>query len=277
MPDLRDTVFAPVAVASAPPRPKPVRTSRGWVLVGAPILTFLLMTAMFAGAFSLAMQVGKPAITRFEIAAFYARLMQYNATHQALLIVQDLFTVFAIWLLLPKKGPAGFASYYPRVSRPILLAAALSGAVLLLAVVTGLGELVARHLVSFHTSRSEAELAPSSLIDLIPALLVGSVVAPLAEELYFRGVLLRWLRSRLPLAVSIVISSALFALLHFKFTAHVGLEGWVLTGGIFTVGVLAAVWSVGTRSLWPSTVAHGAYNTIAITLPFIAGYLSRQT
>jgi hypothetical protein len=277
MPDLRDTVFvATSAPAAAPlPRPRPVRTARGWVLIVAPVLAYLLMTAMLAGAFRLAAHVLTSRPEPFEIAMTYARVMQYNATHQVLLILQDLFIIFSVWLLLPKRGPAGLASYYPPVSRPIIVLAALSGVVLLVGVVIGLGELAARHYVSFHTSKSEAELAPSSLLDLIPALLVGSIVAPLAEELYFRGVLLRWLRTRLPLAASILISAALFALLHFKFTAHVGLEGWVLTGGIFTVGILAALWSVGTRSLWPSTIAHGSYNAIAISLPFLAGYLGR--
>jgi hypothetical protein len=202
-------------------------------------------------------------------------MAHYNVTHQALLIIQDVFIIFAIWLLLPKKGPARLATYYPRVSRPIIVLAALSGVVLVVGVVAGLGELATHHYVTFHASKTEQELAPSSLLDLIPALLVGSIVAPLAEELYFRGVLLRWLRSRLPLAAAIPISAALFALLHFKFTEHIGLEGWVLTAGIFAVGILAAAWSVGTRSLWPSTIAHGTYNAIAISLPFLAGFLNR--
>jgi membrane protease YdiL (CAAX protease family) len=275
MPDLRDTVFAPVGVAktSAPAPPKSVHSARGWVLIGAPVLAFLLMAAMFAGAFNLVTQVPSP--DRAEIAMLYARAMQSNAAHQALLILQDAFIIFAIWLLLPKKGPARLASYYQRVSRPVIVLAALSGVVLVAGLVTGLGELAANHYVTFHASKTEQELAPSSLLDLIPALLVGSIVAPLAEELYFRGVLLRWLRSRLPLVASILISAALFALLHFKFTEHIGLEGWVLTAGIFTVGILAAAWSIGTRSLWPSTIAHGTYNAIAISLPFLAGFLNR--
>ena len=278
MPDLRDTVaiVSPEGRAEAPAvQPKSVRTARGWVLIGAPILAFLLMTGIFAGIFAVALHVSNPPLKNTEVAMLYARVMQYNAAHQVLLILQDLLIVFSVWLLLPKTGPAGFASYFPRVSPPTLVLAALSGALLVVAVVYGLEALETRHIVSFHASRTEQQLAPSNLIDLVPALLVGAVVAPIAEELYFRGLLLRWLRSRFSLVTSVLVSAALFALLHFKFTDHVGLEGWVLTAGIFTVGILAAAWSIGARSLWPSAIAHGTYNAIAITLPLIAYYFGR--
>lgn len=278
MPDLRDTVAISspegpgVPVASAP---RPVRTTRGWVLIGAPVLAFILMSGIFAGLFAVLLHAPNTPLKSYEVTALYARAMQYNATHQALLILQDLLIVFSIWLLLPKRGPAGFASYFPRVSRLTLVLAALSGALLVVAVVYGLAELATHRLVSFHASKIEQELAPSNLFDLVPALLVGAIVAPIAEELYFRGLLLRWLRSRFSLTTSVLVSAALFALLHLKFADHVGLEGWVLTGGIFTVGILAAAWSIGARSLWPSAVAHGTYNAIAISLPFMAYYLGR--
>jgi len=79
------------------------------------------------------------------------------------------------------------------------------------------------------------------------------LLGPFAEEIVFRGVLFRTLRARMPLALAIVLSAAAFALLH-PYRAAIYQVG--------LVGVLSAWVYHRTGSLWPSIVAHAAWNTM---------------
>jgi len=83
------------------------------------------------------------------------------------------------------------------------------------------------------------------------------VVAPLVEELLFRGFLLnRWGR-RWGLRTGIIASSALFAVLHMH---------WV---GLFVFGVVMSLLYVATGSLWAPILAHALNNGIAFGLALV--------
>ncbi len=82
--------------------------------------------------------------------------------------------------------------------------------------------------------------------------------------------LLRWLRTKMPLVIAAVPNAALFAATHFRFATHIGIEGWILTGGLFVFGLFAVAWASATRSLWPSIAAHGMYNATLIGAPLLA-------
>lgn len=84
--------------------------------------------------------------------------------------------------------------------------------------------------------------------------LVVVVLAPVVEELLFRGFLInRWGR-RWGLPTGIVLSSAVFAVLH----AH-----WV---GLFVFGLVMALLYVATGSLWAPILAHVLNNATAFGL-----------
>ncbi len=89
----------------------------------------------------------------------------------------------------------------------------------------------------------------------LPLLLVALVVvAPVLEELVFRGFLFEGLRhSRLGNAGAIVLASLVWASIHFQYE-------WFYIGQIFVVGLLfgAARWSTG--SLIPPILAHALMN-----------------
>jgi membrane protease YdiL (CAAX protease family) len=91
-----------------------------------------------------------------------------------------------------------------------------------------------------------------ALIVLLVFLAVG---APLVEELFFRGLLLRGLAGRLPAPVAVVVTGLLFALAHFEAVQFAGLA---LFGVV--LGVLA--WRSG--RLGPSVAAHAAFNAAAV-------------
>jgi uncharacterized protein len=89
----------------------------------------------------------------------------------------------------------------------------------------------------------------------VVVLLFLAVGAPLVEELFFRGLLLRSLMVRFPAPVAVVVSALLFALAHFEPLQFAGLA---LFGVV--LGILA--WRTG--RLGPSIGAHMAFNAAAV-------------
>ncbi len=81
------------------------------------------------------------------------------------------------------------------------------------------------------------------------------VGAPIVEELFFRGLLLRSLLGRTPPPVAIVVSAVLFGLAHFEAVQFAGLAAFGVV-----LGVLA--WRTG--RLTPGIGAHAAFNAAAV-------------
>ncbi len=83
------------------------------------------------------------------------------------------------------------------------------------------------------------------------------IVAPIVEEIVFRGIMLRGLLSSYSTAQAIFFSSILFSLYHFNIDQlfHTFLFG-IFFGWLYTK----------TYSLWPSIIAHMLFNIIAFIL-----------
>jgi membrane protease YdiL (CAAX protease family) len=93
---------------------------------------------------------------------------------------------------------------------------------------------------------------------LFYGLLSACIAAPIAEELFYRGLLLRGLEKHLGLAVAALISTAAFAIVHFY-------DLYGLTS-VAIFGFSALVVYRATGSLMTSIVLHSLYN-LSITLP----------
>ncbi len=104
---------------------------------------------------------------------------------------------------------------------------------------------------------------PSGIGILILALLVTAVAAPICEEIFFRGMLLRLLRTRLPLWAAITVSAVAFGLGHASPAVSLALLPTFMFMGI----VLAVVY---TRTGWltNSILLHGLSNAIATIVAF---------
>ena len=83
------------------------------------------------------------------------------------------------------------------------------------------------------------------------------VFAPICEETLFRGFLYSSLRRKMGIFPSVVISSALFAVLHLD-------VGGLLP--LFTLGCLFALIFEKTKSIVPSMITHGLWNSGTFTL-----------
>ena len=102
--------------------------------------------------------------------------------------------------------------------------------------------------------REYAWVAALPPVDFTLVVLAGAVVGPLAEEIFFRGLIFRlYLQARGPL-VAYLVSSAVFALLHVNLPA---------LAPIFVLGLVLAWLYRSTGSLTPGLLAHALNNGVA--------------
>jgi membrane protease YdiL (CAAX protease family) len=88
-------------------------------------------------------------------------------------------------------------------------------------------------------------------------LVAGGVIVPIAEEIFFRGLLYHWLRQFWPVWASMIISSAVFGILHGDVAVAVA---------TFFMGLLLAWFYEKSKSLWPSITIHILNNGIKLVL-----------
>jgi hypothetical protein len=106
-----------------------------------------------------------------------------------------------------------------------------------------------------------SEQLPSGLEDagqnLLVAVATGMlliVVAPLAEEVFFRGFLYQAFRNSFGVLPGALLSALIFGAIHFEFFKLIQLA---------ILGVILALLFEKTRSLWPPIILHGINNTLA--------------
>lgn len=91
---------------------------------------------------------------------------------------------------------------------------------------------------------------------IIMAILVGLIV-PFVEELFFRGIIYSWLRNRFNIGVGILISSAIFGLVHVDLA---------VAGTAFVLGIILGLVFEYSKSLWASVIIHSINNGIQILI-----------
>ena len=90
------------------------------------------------------------------------------------------------------------------------------------------------------------------------ALIGIGLLAPVSEELFFRGALYLWFRGRYGVVIAVASSSLLFA------AAHSDSAGAVAAS--LVIGVVNAIVFERTKSLWMAIAIHAFNNTLAVLL-----------
>lgn len=101
-------------------------------------------------------------------------------------------------------------------------------------------------------SASEVTMFETMMGGGIGSWVLTCAIAPLIEEMFFRGILLRGMLKRYAPADAMVYSAFVFGV------AHLNVYQFVIA---FPVGLLAASLYLRTRSLWPGIVLHAGLNT----------------
>ncbi len=140
------------------------------------------------------------------------------------------------------------------------------GATVLLLPLRGLVGYLSQQLLSGNMESIEARsqlIAPNANIDTFILSFLGvAIIAPIAEELFFRGLLHTWLqKGDVKVWIRVMTSSFVFALFHFD-SIGVAFSSFIL-------GVIAAAIYEQTNSLLTSVIVHMTTNSIAIVLVFV--------
>lgn len=105
----------------------------------------------------------------------------------------------------------------------------------------------------------------SQQYELILAFLTLVVLAPVAEEVLFRGYLFGKLRKHVPVWAAILATSVLFGLIHVAFS----LDAWNVAIDTFALSVVLCLLRLSTGSIWASILLHMIKNGIAFYILFV--------
>jgi membrane protease YdiL (CAAX protease family) len=93
---------------------------------------------------------------------------------------------------------------------------------------------------------------------IYPLLAAVVIIAPVVEELFFRGLVLRAIEKRAGPVVAVIGSTLAFTLPHFNGSTAAGTA--VLLASIGTIGAVLATVTVLVDRLWPAVMAHMLFN-----------------
>jgi hypothetical protein len=102
--------------------------------------------------------------------------------------------------------------------------------------------------------------------------LTAVVLAPLFEEMVFRGFLQPLLSRTLGVGLGIVLTAALFGGLH----ASEYQFAWQYVAAITTVGIALGILRAKTNSIIPGTVMHGCFNAVSVVGLLAAKYIPHK-
>lgn len=253
--------------------PEPRRKLRWWHVLFPPTATAILLVFLVTIAISaheIAKRSGYSTIESVEA------IQNFRHTKPGIFISTAIIysiLLAMMWLVLRKRGPLTFSGYFAPVRWSQVWKAALSGVLLAgLFIVAGF-LLTLMHAITPRPTAARQLLMAHSIGQLIASLSVASLLGPLAEEIYFRGMLLSWLRQRLSWIYAAIIAAVLFALTHGLLFTQPLTAGIFATVIIATLGYINAMWLARTGSLWASFTVHATYNGTLVLLASLGAML----
>lgn len=172
----------------------------------------------------------------------------------------------SLWLLSRITDPA-LPARFGKVAPRLLLKAVATAFALMFAI--GLVTFLCDHFLHTHMGDDNLPFHPTSALQLPQALLVIAVLAPMAEESFFRGLVMGWLARHGGRWPALVGQALLFGFVHGKWWHPGGLDGWLLTAELSAMGLVLGLFAWRSRSLWPSIVIHAVNNGSAVLLLFL--------
>jgi membrane protease YdiL (CAAX protease family) len=177
--------------------------------------------------------------------------------------------VIVWWLRRSHKGWEAVLNFRPRVGLLREFATSFGfGLVLYPAIAFVVGTIVALvlELVSHDHTISTPEQVSQGLpaIGVISTVVYAVVIAPFAEEFFFRGVLYRSVRDRYGLVRGLIATGFAFSLVHYIPAAWE--DTLLLIGVMFFNGIALAWWYERRGTIWASIFAHMAFNVIGVAL-----------
>lgn len=107
-------------------------------------------------------------------------------------------------------------------------------------------------------SKTESLQTRLSILNFIIAFVSAAIISPIYEEIFYRGFLYRWFRTKYGLVTGMLVSSFIFMIVHIP--TYNTLPYTFLSGIIFA-------WTYEkTNSIYPAMMIHGTFNGLSIFL-----------
>lgn len=189
----------------------------------------------------------------------YSRLLDndlYAGTLMGLTIAVTLMAGVYFIALFPKKlswSEVGVKSFPLKDWSIIVIYSVilLVGAVLIMVLTSFIGN-------SWENSKTEAIQQNISFLTVFIAFISAAVISPIYEEIFFRGFLYRWVRTRIGLMGGLLVSSSIFTIIHIPTYNAMPVN--------FFSGIIFALAYERTNSIWPSVLIHGLTNGFMVLL-----------
>lgn len=111
---------------------------------------------------------------------------------------------------------------------------------------------------SYENSKTESIQSQISTFNIIIAILSAGVVSPIYEEIFYRGFVYRWFRTRMGMGWALFLSSGLFMIAHIPTYNTLALN--------FVTGLILAWTYEKTKSVFPAIIIHALTNTTFVLL-----------
>jgi len=127
----------------------------------------------------------------------------------------------------------------------------LVGAVIIVVLTSFIGN-------SWENSKTEAMQQNATFFTILIAFISAAIISPIYEEIFYRGFLYRWLRTRIGLTGALLLSSLIFTIIH--------IPTYNVMPVNFFSGILFALAYERTNSIWSSVLIHGLTNGVMVLL-----------
>ncbi|MCP1160991.1 CPBP family intramembrane glutamic endopeptidase [Bacillus infantis] len=127
----------------------------------------------------------------------------------------------------------------------------LAGAVIIVVLTSFIGN-------TWENSKTEAMQQNVTFFTVLIAFISAAVISPIYEEIFYRGFLYRWLRTRMELKGALLLSSLIFTIIH--------IPTYNVMPVNFFSGILFALAYERTGSIWPPVLIHGLTNGFMVLL-----------
>jgi uncharacterized protein len=127
-------------------------------------------------------------------------------------------------------------------------------------IVSGIVLLPITHFIKHAPQRVVQDLDSAHGAKLVVLAITALVVAPVVEELFFRGLLLRSLQRRMSAPAAVAVAGLTFGLAHVVFDFGSG----AVLPALVALGMLSGVFAVRTGNLSRSILLHAGFNLLAV-------------
>lgn len=181
----------------------------------------------------------------------------------AMLLLQSAISLGAIYIVIVRRRRVRWAALGLRAAAPLWHLRALLVALLSVPLIGIVNYLVQSVADETFTNPQLEFLAPSgfSWFGLAGMLIMAGIVAPIVEEIVFRGLLYGWLRERIGAGFGIWLSALAFS----------GAHGiLLLVPALALQGAILAYLYEKSGSLWPPILVHGTFNMVMTGILYAA-------